>query len=150
MLSRRLGLPNQLPYRRVQMLSSTSHSKFIAQVPAHLIRQAVPKKLGRVWRADFNIATWLHLAGIGEQLVTLKISYQDAGHLREQLLDRGRAAINQRILLCGVARLEFSQSLEGMSLSLLSEQPIPSLTVDELFVQAVDLRDVGEIHRRRR
>lgn len=132
------------------MSSSASHSKFIGQVPRHLILQAVPKKFGRGWRVDFNVAAWLHLAGTGDQPVTLKISYQDGEQTREQLIDRGRPAFNQRILLCGVARLEYNHGIEGMSLSLLCEEPIPSLMVDELFVQAVELRGAGELSRKRR
>jgi len=132
------------------MPSSASHSKFIGQVPAHLIQQAVPKKFGRGWRADFNVAAWLHLAGTGDHPVTLKLSYQDGEQTREQLIDRGRPAFNQRILLCGVARLEYIHGIDGMSLSLLCDEPIPSLMVDELFVQAVELRDAGTLKHKRR
>lgn len=132
------------------MSSSASHSKFIGQVPAHLIRQAVPKRFGRGWRAEFNVAAWLHLAGAGGQPVTLKLSYRDGEQIREQLIDRGRPAFNQRILLCGIARLEYNQGIEGMSLSLLCEEPIPNLMVDELFVQAVELRGADTLKQKRR
>ncbi|PWU25932.1 hypothetical protein DK254_25260 [Pseudomonas sp. RW407] len=127
-----------------------SHSKFIGHVPRHLIQQAVPKKVGRGWRADFNVAVWLHLALADELRVTLKVSYQDGETVREQLIDRGRPGFNQRILLCGIARLEYNQAIESMSLSLLSDEPIQTLMVDELFVQAVELQRDGERSRKRR
>ncbi|SDI72431.1 hypothetical protein SAMN05216189_100859 [Pseudomonas delhiensis] len=127
-----------------------SHSKFIGHVPRHLIQQAVPKKVGRGWRADFNVAVWLHLALADELQVTLKVSYQDGETVREQLIDRGRPGFNQRILLCGIARLEYNQAIESMSLSLLSDEPIQTLMVGELFVQAVELQRDGERSRKRR
>ena len=127
-----------------------THSKPIGPVPAHLIQQAAPKKLGRGWRADYNIAVWLHLTVNEGAPVTLKVSYQDGDVTREQLIDRGRTGFNQRILLCGVARLEYNQAIESMSLSLLSDEPIQTLLVDELFVQAVERQSSGERSRRRR
>jgi hypothetical protein len=127
-----------------------THSKLIDQVPSHLIRQAVPKRVGRGWRADFNIAVWLHLIASGDPQVTLKVSYQDGDVLREQLIDRGRTGLNQRILLCGIARLEYNNGIDAMSLSLLSQEPIQTLMIDELFVQAVDRARIDERNRKRR
>lgn len=127
-----------------------SHSKFIGQVPSRLVHEAVPKKVGRGWRADYNVATWLHLIAGDDPQVTLKVSYQDGDTLREQLIDRGRLAFNQRILLCGVARLEFNQGIESMSLTLLSDEPIQMLMVEELFVQAVERKVAGGVGTRKR
>ncbi|MEG7361000.1 hypothetical protein [Pseudomonas citronellolis] len=132
------------------MSSMQSHSRLISHVPRHLIQQAVAKKVGRGWRADFNVAVWLHLATAGDAQVTLKVSYQDGETVREQLIDRGRVGFNQRILLCGIARLEYNQAIESMSLSLLCEEPIQTLMVDELFVQAVELQRDGERNRKGR
>ncbi|KAF1053198.1 MAG: hypothetical protein GAK43_01532 [Stenotrophomonas maltophilia] len=118
-----------------------SHSKHIGQVPAHLVREAAPRKHGRAWRAEYNIAVWLQVATEAAGDVSLRVTYRDGEQTRVHLVDQARAAThNQRVLLCGVAGLEFSQAIGEMSLTLVSAQPIRALRLDEVFVQAVDVR----------
>lgn len=115
-----------------------NHSTPLGSVPAHLVREAVAKKTGLGWVVEFNVATWLNLSVRDETTITLKVSYLDGEKPREVLIDKGRIFGAHRILLCGIARLGVNQKLESMSLSLETQEPIQSLLVEELFVQAVE------------
>ncbi|WP_152222749.1 hypothetical protein [Pseudomonas sp. SCB32] len=115
-----------------------THNTPIGPVPAHLVREAVPKKTGLGWVVEFNVATWLNLAVRDETPIILKVTYQDGERTREVRLDKSKVIGGQRILLCGIASLGINQKLESMSLSLETHSPIQSLLVEELFVQAVE------------
>jgi len=115
-----------------------THSTPLGPVPAHLIREAVAKKTGLGWVVEFNVATWLNLTVRDDTAIVLKINYLDGDKPREVQVDKGNIFGAQRILLCGIARLGVNQKLESMSLSLETREPIQSLLVEELFVQAVE------------
>ena len=115
-----------------------NHNTSLGPVPAHLVREAVAKKTGLGWVVEFNVAVWLNLSVRDETSITLKVTYLDGEKTREVRVDKGNVFGAKRILLCGIARLGVNQKLESMSLSLDTQEPIQTLMVEELFVQAVE------------
>lgn len=114
------------------------HSTPLGPVPAHLVREAMAKKTGLGWVAEFNVAAWLNLSVHGETPVVLKVTYMDGEKVRQALVDKGKVNGSQRILLCGIARLGLNLHLESMSLSVETQARIQSMQIEELFVQAVE------------
>lgn len=127
-----------------------THNTPIGPVPAHLVREAAAKKTGLGWVVEFNIATWLNLSVRDETPIILKVTYMDGEKTREVRVDKGKVIGGQRILLCGIARLGVNQKLESMSLSVETQEPIQSMLIEELFVQAVERQSVKSDTRKTR
>lgn len=123
---------------------SQAHDKLIGPVPSRIVdvaRLIVTPYEGRV--AEYNIAVWLQLPGLANLPVSLLISYRDGDKRREVSVDHGKVSSHNKILLSGVARLPVKQKIEDMQVRLRSALPAPSLVVEELFVQAVELAAAG-------
>lgn len=123
---------------------SQAHDKLIGPVPSRIVdvaRLIVTPYEGRV--AEYNIAVWLQLPGLANLPVSLLISYRDGDKRREVPVDHGKVSSHNKILLSGVARLPVKQKIEDMQVRLRSALPAPSLVVEELFVQAVELAAAG-------
>ncbi|RJG10074.1 hypothetical protein D3879_18705 [Pseudomonas cavernicola] len=119
---------------------SQAHDKLIGPVPSRIAdaaRMQVTPYEGRV--AEYNIAAWLQLPGLANLPVSLLVSYRDGDSRREVLVDHGKVNIHHKILLSGIARLPVKQKIQDMQICLRSAVPAPSLIVEELFVQAVEL-----------
>lgn len=127
-----------------------THNTPLGPVPAHLVREAVAKKTGLGWVVEFNIATWLNLSVRDETPITLKVTYMDGEKIREARVDKSKVVGAQRILLCGIARLGVNQKLESMSLSVETQEPLQSMLIEELFVQAVERQVVKDGSRKSR
>ncbi|WP_137886614.1 hypothetical protein [Pseudomonas sp. 2FE] len=119
---------------------SQAHDQLIGPVPSRIAdaaRTLVTPYEGRV--AEYNIAAWLQLPGLANLPVSLLVSYRDGDSRREVLVDHGKVSAQHKILLSGIARLPVKQKIQDMQICLRSAVPAPSLTVEELFVQAVEL-----------
>lgn len=119
---------------------SQAHDKLIGPVPSSIVncaRTSVTPYEGRV--AEFNVAVWLQLPGLGNLPVSLIVSYQDGGQQREVAVDHGKVNVHNKVMLSGVARLPVKQKIENMQVRLRSAVTAKTLVVEELFVQAVEL-----------
>lgn len=110
--------------------------KFIARVPQRIWEEGRPPG-ARSWQSEFNIASWLRLAGRGGQVELVVRHFDDAGeHVTS--VDSARAAGHDSVLLAGVVRLRFQGSVEQVQVSLLLSDAALSYEVDELFMQRRD------------
>lgn len=113
--------------------------QLVSKVPAPIVanaRTANTVNGGRV--ADYNVAAWLLIPGMAELPVTLIARYRDGEQVREVVIDHGSLNGHGRILLSGVARLPFRQRIEDLQIRLRAALQLSRLTVEELFVQAVE------------
>lgn len=118
---------------------SNTYDKAIGQVPSHIItgaRERVSAYEGRI--ADFNVAVWLQLPGLANLPVSLVASYRDGNQLREVNIDHGKVSGVGKILLSGIASLPVKVKIEELLLSLRTAVPCNAMSVEELFVQAVE------------
>ncbi|MET1078830.1 MAG: hypothetical protein ABWY06_12495 [Pseudomonas sp.] len=119
---------------------SQAHDKLIGPVPSRILDTAhfiVTPYEGRV--AEFNIAAWLQIPGLGNLPVSLMVNYRDGERRREVTVDHGKVGGTDKILLSGVARLPVKVKLEDVQVRLRSAVPASALIVEELFVQAVEM-----------
>lgn len=119
--------------------------QIVSQVPTVIVGNA--RSLGTVNGgrvADYNIAAWLLVPGMAELPVTLIARYRDGEQLREVVIDHGSLNGQGRILLSGVARLPFRQKIEDLQIRLRAAPQLSRLTVEELFVQAVEQISIGD------
>lgn len=117
-----------------------AHDKFIGAVPAHITKTAglqVTAFDGRV--AEFNVAVWLQVPGLANLPVSLMITYMDAGKRREVAVDHGHVNLHNKIMLSGIARLPVKQQIQDMQVQLRTAVTFQTMTVEEMFVQAVEI-----------
>lgn len=117
-----------------------ANDKLIGPVPSRTVDAAhlmVTPYEGRV--AEFNIAAWLQLPGLANLPVSLLVSYRDGEKRHEVSVDHGKVGPHNKILLSGIARLPVKQKIEDMQVRLRSAVAAPSVSVEELFVQAVEV-----------
>jgi hypothetical protein len=117
-----------------------AQDKLVGSVPSAIINSArlqLSTYEGRV--AEFNVATWLQLPGLANLPVSLLVSYRDGEKRREVMIDHGKVNAHGKILLSGIARLPVRQKIEEMQVRLRSAVATPTLVVEELFVQAVEV-----------
>lgn len=113
--------------------------QIVSKVPAHIVANARPASTANGGRiCDYNIAAWLHAPGMADLPVTLLASYRDGEQQREVLIDHGTLNAHGKILLSGVARLPYRQKIEEMQIRMRTAIRLSRLTVDEIFVQAVE------------
>ena len=113
--------------------------QIVSKVPAPVVanaRAAHAINGGRL--ADYNVAAWLYVPGMAELPVTLIAHYRDGEQLREVVIDHGSLNGHGRILLSGIARLPFRQKIEDLQIRLRTALQLSRVTVEELFVQAVE------------
>lgn len=123
---------------------SQASDKLIGPVPASIVNSArigMTPYEGKV--AEYNVAVWLNLPGLANLPVSLMIRYRDGSQLREIAVDHGKVNAHHKVMLSGIARLPMKSKIEDMQVRLRCAVPTPSLVVEELFVQAVDLARGG-------
>lgn len=113
--------------------------QIVGPVPSQIISQARITGNGTGSKAaEFNVAAWLNLPGLGELPVSLLVSYLDGSEQREVAVEHGKVNSHGKVMLSGVARLPHKQKISDMQIRLRSAVPIRGLIVEELFVQAAD------------
>lgn len=113
--------------------------QIVSRVPEHIVANARPLGTSNGGRAcDYNIAAWLQVPGMAQLPVTLLASYGDGERQHEVVIDHGTLNASGRILLSGIARLPYRYRIDNLQIRLRSAVGLSRLTVEELFVQAVE------------
>ncbi|MDF3932800.1 hypothetical protein [Pseudomonas citronellolis] len=123
--------------------------QLVSRVPEHIVVNARARDAANGGHlSDYNVAAWLQVPGMAELPVTLLASYGDGERAREVVIDHGALNASGRILLSGIARLPHRHRIDNLQIKLRSAVGLARLTVEELFVQAVEqiaIQD-GRIH----
>ncbi|PWU28705.1 hypothetical protein DK254_23145 [Pseudomonas sp. RW407] len=113
--------------------------QIVSRVPEHIVANARPLGMGNGGRAcDYNVAAWLQVPGMAQLPVTLLACYGDGERQHEVVIDHGTLNASGRILLSGIARLTYRYRIDNLQIRLRSAVGLSRLTVEELFVQAVE------------
>lgn len=116
-----------------------SSDQIVSQVPSAIVANARSVTSGNgARRADYNVAAWLLVPGMAELPVTLVARYRDGEQWHEVVIDHGCLNDKGRILLSGIVRLAFRQKIDDLQLRLRTALQLSRLSVEELFVQAVE------------
>ncbi|KGD63674.1 hypothetical protein Y5S_03097 [Alcanivorax nanhaiticus] len=107
--------------------------KFIAKVPSRIWAEGRPGK-SRLWEAEFNVASWVRVAGAPGQ-VQLVVRYMDKDKERAVLVDTADVKGEGSALLSGSILLKLSAEVEQVQVSLRLADPAMTFVVEELFMQ---------------
>ena len=108
--------------------------KFIAKVPSRIWAEGRPGK-SRLWEAEFNVASWVRVAGAPGQ-VQLVVRYMDKDKERAVLVDTADVKGEGSALLSGSILLKLSAEVEQVQVSLRLADPAMTFVVEELYVFA--------------
>ncbi len=107
--------------------------KFIAKVPGRIWADGRPAK-ARQWEAEFNVASWVRVAGAAGQ-VQLMVRYIDSKSEKAVLVDTAEVGGEGSALLSGSIRLKLTADVEQVQISLRLSDPGMTHVVEELFMQ---------------
>ena len=107
--------------------------KFIAKVPGRIWADGRPAK-ARQWEAEFNVASWVRVAGAAGQ-VQLVVRYIDSKSEKAVVVDTADVGGEGSALLSGSIRLKLSADVEQVQISLRLSDPGMTHVVEELFMQ---------------
>lgn len=107
----------------------------IAEVPER-IWLAADKKTVKNWSGQFNVAGWINVIR-GEGDFTLVARYQDAGSVKEVVIDTAHSSGSGALLLSGKVTLVLSNRTKDMVLVLKTPSASARFSVDELYMQDV-------------
>ena len=107
--------------------------KFIAKVPSRIWADGRPAR-ARQWEAEFNVASWVRIAGSPGK-VQLLVRYIDNKNDKAVLLDTPDVGGEGSALLSGSIRLKLSAEVEQVQISLRLADPAMTHVVEELFMQ---------------
>ena len=107
--------------------------KHISDVPARIWEEGRPPKL-RVWEAEFNVASWIKVAGATGD-VTLLVRYDDESGEHDCVVDRSSVTSDASNLMSGLIRMRFTGKVGKVQVLLRLSDPAMRFQVDELFVQ---------------
>lgn len=107
--------------------------RFVAKVPSRIWSEGRPRQ-ARQWEAEFNVASWVKLAGpVGE--VALVVRYLDATEDKTVIVDCAHSDGDTSVLLSGQIMLRLSERVEQVQVSLRFSDAGMTHEVDELFMQ---------------
>lgn len=107
--------------------------KFIAKVPSRIWAEGRPAR-ARQWDAEFNVASWVRIAGAPGK-VQLLVRYIDNKNDKAVLVDTAEVGGEGSALLSGSIRLKLSAEVEQVQISLRLADPSMTHVVEELFMQ---------------
>ena len=88
----------------------------------------------RQWEAEFNVASWVRIAGSPGK-VQLLVRYIDNKNDKAVLVDTADVGGEGSALLSGSIRLKLSAEVEQVQISLRLADPAMTHVVEELFMQ---------------
>ncbi len=95
--------------------------KFIAKVPSRIWADGRPGR-ARQWEAEFNVASWVRIAGSPGK-VQLLVRYIDNKNDKAVLVDTADVGGEGSALLSGSIRLKLSAEVEQVQISLRLADP---------------------------
>lgn len=107
--------------------------KFIAKVPARIWEEGRPPRL-RIWEGEFNVASWVRVAGATGP-VELLLVYKDEAGAHRAKVDMAQIASEGSALLSGMVRLRFTGEVEDVQAVLSLGDAGMRFVVEELYVQ---------------
>ena len=101
--------------------------KFIAKVPSRIWADGRPAR-ARQWEAEFNVASWVRIAGSPGK-VQLLVRYIDNKNDKAVLVDTADVGGEGSALLSGSIRLKLSAEVEQVQISLRLADPAMTLSL---------------------